>query len=237
MSTSVLDTSPVHETAPGLRWPAVFALALAVECSLIYLVLGMHAKPAPVPAPVRAMKIVTIAEAPGEPDKAPPAPPPVSPPLPHPSKPAQPKPAAPRPTTQPAKVPTPAPAPAATPQTSATPTPNSTQDTPASPTAPAPKSSATAAPDKASGVRRGIVPLVRIEPDYPARALANNTEGLVVAHVTIEKDGSVSAVSIVRAQPPTIFDQEAIRALLRWKFSPNDGGTVGEVELRFSLND
>jgi protein TonB len=234
MNTSVLDTNPVHETSSGLPWPAVFALALAVECSLIFLVLGMNARPTPAPAPVRTMKIVTIAEAPGEPDKAPPAPPPSSPPRPHPPTPAQTKPAAPRATAQPKL-----PAPAAAPETNAAPTPDSTHDTPASPTAsaPAPKSPTPAAPDKPSGVRRRIVPLVRIEPDYPARALANNTEGLVVAHVTIEKDGSVSAVSIVRAQPPHIFDQEAIRALLRWKFSPNDGGTVGEVELRFSLND
>lgn len=236
MSTSVLDTSPVHEIPSGLRWSVVFALALAVECSLIFLVLGMHAGPAPAPAPVRTMKIVTIAEAPGEPDKAPPAPPPASPPRPHPPQPAQTKPVTPRATAQPKL---PAPALAAAPKTNAAPAPDSTHATSESPTAsaPAPKSPNPAAPDKPSGVRRGIVPLVRIEPDYPARALANNTEGFVVAHVTIEKDGSVSAVSIVSAQPPHIFEQEAIRALLRWKFSPNDGGTVGEVELRFSLND
>lgn len=233
MSTSVMDTSPVHETRSGLPWPAVLALALALECSLVVVMLSMHAKPVPVPAPVSTMKIVTIAEAPGEPDKVAPAPPPVSAPVPHPPKPAQPKPAAPRPATQQARLPAKTTAPAAEPQASPAPTP----DTSAPPIAPAPKAPAPATPDKPSGVRRGIVPLVRIEPDYPARALANNTEGLVVAHVTIEKDGSVSAVSIVQAQPPKIFDQEAIRALLRWKFSPNDGGTVGEVELRFTLNE
>jgi len=54
--------------------------------------------------------------------------------------------------------------------------------------------------------------------------------------VTIEKDGSVSAVNIVSAQPPKIFDQAATRALLRWKFQQNDGGVIGEVELHFNLN-
>ncbi|WP_223258596.1 energy transducer TonB [Trinickia symbiotica] len=86
-------------------------------------------------------------------------------------------------------------------------------------------------------VRKGIVPLVRVEPDYPPRAMAGNIEGSVIAHVTITPDGSVSAVSIVRSDPPKIFDQVAINALMRWKFSPGDADVIGEVALRFSLSE
>jgi protein TonB len=85
-------------------------------------------------------------------------------------------------------------------------------------------------------IRRGLVPLRRVEPEYPPKALASNTEGVVVAHVSIEKDGSVSAVQIVRAQPAKLFDQAATKALMQWKFSRTDEPVLGEIELRFSLN-
>ncbi|MDP9651565.1 energy transducer TonB [Paraburkholderia caledonica] len=91
--------------------------------------------------------------------------------------------------------------------------------------------------ERHGGVRRGLVPLVRVTPDYPPRALAGNIEGLVVVHATISADGSVTAAKVVSAQPPGIFEREAIRAIMQWRFSPNDGGFVGEIELRFSLND
>ncbi|AMP02813.1 tonB family C-terminal domain protein [Collimonas pratensis] len=217
---------PVRET--GLRWPLALLAASAIETMLIFLALGTHAKPvaALLPAPVKIARLVTIADVPGEPDPAPAAPP---------QKRESPKPAV-KPLPQLSPKPQVDAAPVESnpePQADSTP-----QEAPSAalPVAPRVQAPVSAKPDKAGAVRRGIVPLVRVEPDYPARALAANTEGAVVAHVTIEKDGSVSGVNIVRAQPPKIFDQEAIRALMRWKFSQNDGGTVGEVELHFTLN-
>ena len=80
------------------------------------------------------------------------------------------------------------------------------------------------------------MPLSRVEPDYPKRALADNIEGSVTADLTIEEDGHVSNVRIVHAQPPGIFEREAEKALRQWKFSASDSGIVGEVELNFTLN-
>lgn len=206
------------------------AIALVLEAGLIAAFLGKRADPPVVPAPpVKVARLVTIADVPGEPDPTPPTP-----------VPAQ---ATPKPKSAPPK-PTPAPKPAAA-RSHADPAPTAdakSSEAPVAAPAPAPAPAAAPAPrekptEKQGGVRRGLVPLVRVEPDYPPRALANNTEGVVVAQATIEADGSVSAVRIVSAQPSKVFDQEAIRALMRWKFSPNDGGLTGEIELRFRLSN
>jgi protein TonB len=223
--------SLLPEPETGLRWPLALLAAGAIELTLIFLALGSHAKPvaALLPAPVKIARLVTIADASGEPDPALAA---------APQKHASPKPAV-KPLPQPSPRPQADAAPVESnpePQADSTPQQAPPAALPIVPIAPRAQAPLAAKPDKAGAVRRGIVPLVRVEPDYPARALAANTEGAVVAHVTIEKDGSVSGVNIVRAQPPKIFDQEAIRALMRWKFSQNEGGTVGEVELHFTLN-
>lgn len=219
--------SPVRIDAPALRWPVAIAVALAVECAIVLLGWPAQRPAAPVEQPVKVMKLVSIADVPG-PAEAPP-------PLPTPPRPA------PKPTHTPKPAPVPQPVkPAATPEVAAAapvadaaPAPAQAVASPAAPSAPA-----TPAPAKPEpgAVRRGLVPLVRVEPEYPPRALASNTEGFVVAHVTIERDGSVSAVKIVKAQPARMFEQAATRALMQWKFSQNDGPVLGEVELRFSLN-
>jgi protein TonB len=225
-------TLPRHGMAPAfqggaaLRWPLAIAVAVAIEVAIVWLGWPQAHVPEPVPEPVKVMKLVTIAEAPPLPEPAPPVPPP--------------------PTPKPPK-PTPKPKPAPTPQAKAQPVPQ--EPAPVAQAAPPPspavaaKPAAPSAPPApvppkadAGAVRRGLVPLLRVEPDYPPKALASNTEGVVVAHVTIEKDGSVSAVKIVRAQPAKLFDQAATKALMQWKFSRTDEPVLGEVELRFSLN-
>lgn len=73
-----------------------------------------------------------------------------------------------------------------------------------------------------------VVPLVRIEPNYPREAVMRGLEGWVRVRFTILPDGSVANPSVVAAEPPRIFNQEAVRAILRWKFRPRivDGQAV-----------
>jgi protein TonB len=65
-----------------------------------------------------------------------------------------------------------------------------------------------------------ITPTVRIEPQYPQRALRAGIEGTVTVEFTIAVDGSVKDIEIVSADPPKIFDNEVLKALKRWKFPP-----------------
>ena len=64
-------------------------------------------------------------------------------------------------------------------------------------------------------------PMVRIEPQYPRRALSAGIEGHVELEFTIDRDGSVIDVTVVEAEPPGVFDTEAVRALNRWRFRPH----------------
>lgn len=65
-----------------------------------------------------------------------------------------------------------------------------------------------------------LIPLVRIQPQYPRRAALAGIEGWVKVEFTITETGSVTDPRVVDAKPPRIFNQEAIRAILKWKFKP-----------------
>ncbi|MEM9301822.1 MAG: energy transducer TonB [Pseudomonadota bacterium] len=73
-----------------------------------------------------------------------------------------------------------------------------------------------------------IIPLVRIQPMYPRRAAIAKIEGYVTVEFTITETGAVADPSVIDAKPPRVFDREAIRAILKWKFKPRivDGQPV-----------
>jgi protein TonB len=90
---------------------------------------------------------------------------------------------------------------------------------------------------------RDVVPLVRINPDYPQRALSRGIEGWVQVQFTITETGSVADAKVVAADPPNIFDDAAIKAILRWRYNPmvEDGTPVArpgmQTILRFNLEE
>lgn len=63
-----------------------------------------------------------------------------------------------------------------------------------------------------------VLPLVRIEPQYPQRARVSGTEGWVELSFDVTKTGSVTNVQIIASQPWKIFDISARRAVLKWKY-------------------
>ncbi|MEY8211902.1 MAG: TonB family protein [Gammaproteobacteria bacterium] len=65
-----------------------------------------------------------------------------------------------------------------------------------------------------------VLPIVRIDPQWPREALIEGIEGYVVVEVTIGADGSVKDVRIIRSEPKRMFDRNVIRAVLKWKFKP-----------------
>lgn len=88
----------------------------------------------------------------------------------------------------------------------------------------------------------GVVPLVRIQPRYPARPAMAKQEGWVELSFTITPTGGVVDVRVTDSHPPRIFDKEAVRALLKWKFKPRvvDGVPVSQratQRIDFRLND
>jgi protein TonB len=91
------------------------------------------------------------------------------------------------------------------------------------------------------GAEGDIIPIVRIEPQFPREALLKGISGWVDLEFTIEPDGSVSNPKIVDSQPRRIFDRNALRAIYKWKFKPRivDGKPIARrarQRMDFTIN-
>ena len=87
-----------------------------------------------------------------------------------------------------------------------------------------------------------LIPLFRVEPQFPREALINGISGYVRVSFTVMEDGTVEpgSVKVVEAKPPRLFDSAAQRAVARWKFKPRivDGRPVkrpAEQTINFNL--
>lgn len=93
------------------------------------------------------------------------------------------------------------------------------------------------------GVDGDVRPIVRTNPDYPPRALAANTEGWVQVRFTVTAAGTVRDAVVVASEPGTVFDEAALRAIARWRYTPRveSGVAVERVGLqtiiRFELEN
>ena len=73
-----------------------------------------------------------------------------------------------------------------------------------------------------------LLPIVKVQPIYPRRALSRGIEGYVILEFTVTKNGSVKNPVVVEADPLRIFDSAAIKAALKFKYKPRivDGEPV-----------
>jgi len=94
----------------------------------------------------------------------------------------------------------------------------------------------------APGSDTDIVPLVRVNPQYPMRALHNRIEGWVEVRFTISAAGTVKNAVVIGYYPSPIFNRDALRAIRKWKYNPKveDGRAVERpgviVRLDFHLD-
>ena len=88
-----------------------------------------------------------------------------------------------------------------------------------------------------------VVPVVRVNPQYPIRAAERGIEGWVELEFTITASGTVKNAVVTAARPARIFDSEALRAIGKWRYNPKivDGKPVERkgvrVRLRFRLEN
>jgi protein TonB len=86
-----------------------------------------------------------------------------------------------------------------------------------------------------------IIPVVVIRPMYPRDAAMKGLEGWVKVEFTITAIGTVKNPKVIDAKPARVFNREAIRAILKWKFKPRvvDGVAVDRIATQiidFSLD-
>ena len=70
------------------------------------------------------------------------------------------------------------------------------------------------------GSDRDVIPLVRINPEYPQRARSRGIEGWVQVEFTITPAGTVADAKVVDADPKGLFEKAALDAIGRWKYNP-----------------
>lgn len=85
------------------------------------------------------------------------------------------------------------------------------------------------------------LPIVKVEPRYPERALARGISGHVLLSLTIGPTGAVTDVAVVEAVPTGVFEASAVAAAKRFKYRPKvvEGRAVEQTDvlnlIRFDL--
>lgn len=83
--------------------------------------------------------------------------------------------------------------------------------------------------DVDSGIEGGLalesgdgeyLPIVKVAPIYPRRALSRGIEGYVIVEFTVTKQGTVRGPVVIESQPEGIFNQSAIEAAKKFKYKP-----------------
>ena len=72
----------------------------------------------------------------------------------------------------------------------------------------------------AGGSDRGVVPMVRPDPEYPPQLEARGITGWVTLEFTVTKIGTIANPRVIAARPERIFDQAALNAVRRWRYNP-----------------
>jgi protein TonB len=98
-------------------------------------------------------------------------------------------------------------------------------------------------PGTTMGANTEAVPMFRVQPIYPPRAAASNTEGWVLVQFDINASGAVTNVVALESEPGATFDKAATDAVSRWRYNPSivNGQAVERIGvqtlLRFNLED
>lgn len=73
-----------------------------------------------------------------------------------------------------------------------------------------------------------LIPLIRVQPEYPQTAADRGLEGVVEIYLHIAADGTVTEATVRHSDPPGVFDQAALDAVRKWTFKPKvvDGQPV-----------
>lgn len=81
---------------------------------------------------------------------------------------------------------------------------------------------------------RRATPIVRFPPQYPQGPLQRGTEGWVLVEFTITATGGVTDMTVVDADPGSVFNRATLRALKRWKYQPKieNGKAVAQFNMR-----
>ena len=74
--------------------------------------------------------------------------------------------------------------------------------------------------------------LTRVAPDYPQLARQMHIQGVVKVEAVVRPNGSVKSTRVVGGNP--VLVDAAVKAVVKWKFEPNQNETTEVVQLTFT---
>jgi protein TonB len=88
------------------------------------------------------------------------------------------------------------------------------------------------------GTSQQVMPLYRVEPRYPAKALKRGAEGFVSLSFTIDETGRPTNIQVIGAEPRRMFERAAMRALKKWKYQPKivNGKAVAQTGITVKID-
>jgi len=85
-------------------------------------------------------------------------------------------------------------------------------------------------------VFRDVKPVRKVKPKYPREAEDKNIEGRVKVRLSVDLDGSVSAVEILLSEPPGVFDEEVLKAVKQYQFKRDGTTYTADQEIIFKID-
>jgi len=91
-------------------------------------------------------------------------------------------------------------------------------------------------PRSSFGSDSDVVPIIRVNPTYPAQARMHGIEGWVVVEFTITAAGTVTSARAIGSSH-RIFERPALRAVRKWRYNPRvvEGRAVPREGVRVRL--
>ena len=80
-----------------------------------------------------------------------------------------------------------------------------------------------------------IAQLLAVNPQYPSSAASSGTEGFVEVRYTVTALGRVENATVTAAQPKGVFEQAALSAISRWRYSADEGRDAVTFSHRFDF--
>lgn len=70
------------------------------------------------------------------------------------------------------------------------------------------------------GVTSNWEPATRVDPEFPQEARVKGISGFVLLSLDINEEGQPENISVVKADPRNMFEQEARKAVRKWRYKP-----------------
>ncbi len=86
-------------------------------------------------------------------------------------------------------------------------------------------------------VFRDVKPVKKVKPVYPREAEDQHIQGRVKVRLSVNREGDVTDVEVLLAEPPGVFDEAVLTAVRQYKFKRDGTRYQADQEIVFRIDD